>query len=45
MITAWERARELIAVEAVNKTYGAGAHAFTALTDVSFTVREVSGVI
>jgi NitT/TauT family transport system ATP-binding protein len=31
---------DLIAVEGVGKTYGRGEHAFTALRDVSFTVRE-----
>ncbi|MCC6780981.1 MAG: ABC transporter ATP-binding protein [Hyphomicrobiales bacterium] len=33
-------AREIIAVEHVGKTYGAGTGAFTALRDISFGVRE-----
>ena len=33
-------ARGTIVVDGVGKTYGGGTHALTALTDVSFTVRE-----
>src|SRR5882672_4719187 len=34
------RAGEIISVEGVGKTFGSAERAFTALTDVSFTVRE-----
>ena len=33
-------AGDVIAVEAVGKTYGSGEHALAALVDVSFAVRE-----
>jgi len=42
-VTAGERsagAADMIAVEAIGKTYGSGEHALEALVDVSFAVRE-----
>jgi NitT/TauT family transport system ATP-binding protein len=42
-VTAGDRsagAADMIAVEAVGKTYGSGKHALEALVDVSFAVRE-----
>jgi NitT/TauT family transport system ATP-binding protein len=39
-MTAEDIARGTIVVDGVGKTYGGGRHALTALTDVSFTVRE-----